>query len=138
MTTTLRSVHETRRINLRRLIEQQGGPTAVALRLGYSNGSFLAHLAGPHPTRQISEKVARGIERKLALRTGWLDAEDMPHLDDVLLAQSIQAVTAVALEYDRRVQPAKFAELVSIVYDHAVRTGECDTAFVQRLVRLTL
>lgn len=58
-----------RRENLRKLIEQWGGPLPLSKKLGYANASFLVQMAGPHPTREVSEKTARTIEMKLELPT---------------------------------------------------------------------
>lgn len=62
-----------RRENLRNYIDTNGGPTAVALKLGYSNGSFLVQMTGPKPIRQVSEATARAYETKLGLIPGSLD-----------------------------------------------------------------
>lgn len=62
-----------RRENLRKLIEQWNGPLPLSKKLGYSNASFLVQMAGPHPSREVSEKTARAIEIKLQLPTLWLD-----------------------------------------------------------------
>ncbi len=138
----MKSVYETRRANLRQLIANWGGPTSLAARLGHSNGSFIAQLAGPHPTRDISEKVARGIEDALQLERGWMDAKDhsttqTPPLDDFLLAKAIQAVTLCAEDAKKKLSPATLAEIVGLVYEHAQeRGGTCEEQFVQRLVRL--
>lgn len=40
-----------RRENLRNYVDQNGGPTAVAAKLGYTNGSFLVQMIGPKPIR---------------------------------------------------------------------------------------
>jgi phage repressor protein C with HTH and peptisase S24 domain len=70
--------HATRLENLRRLAAALGGPTQLSYKLGYANGSYLAQLAGPNPTRPVGEKVARDIEAKLGLPAGWMDQEDAP------------------------------------------------------------
>ena len=67
----MRSVYDQRRDNLRALMTQWGGPTSMAKKLGHSNGSYVAQLAGPNPSREISEKVAREMEAKLGLPIGW-------------------------------------------------------------------
>lgn len=69
------SVTDYRRENLRRYIDSNGGPTAVAKRLGYTNGSYLVQMVGPNPSRPISEKNARNFEFKLGLPAGTLDRE---------------------------------------------------------------
>ncbi|CAB4124535.1 hypothetical protein UFOVP61_15 [uncultured Caudovirales phage] len=131
-------IFEIRRANLRKLSTQWGGPTTLSKRLGYSNGSFIAQLAGPHPSREVSEKVARGIEATLALPTGWLDGvkPDRPPIDDDTLAQSVRAV-AVAVEASKtKPSPDQFAELVAMTYEHSVTHGGCDESYINRLVRL--
>lgn len=85
----MRTVFDQRRDNLRELARTWGGPTSLAKKLGHTNGSYLAQLAGPHPTREISEKVAREMERKLGLPLGWLDqvhAEGSRQIDDAALS----------------------------------------------------
>jgi hypothetical protein len=62
-----------RRENLRTLIREDGGPGSLATKLGHTNPSFLSQLAGPTPTRNVSEKVARDIEQQLGLLYKWLD-----------------------------------------------------------------
>lgn len=62
-----------RRNNLRELVAAQGGPTSVSKVLGYANGSFLAQLIGPNPSREISEKIARSMETRLGIPLGTLD-----------------------------------------------------------------
>lgn len=69
------NVFEIRRDNLRRLMEQWGGPTSLAKKLGHSNGSYVAQLAGPHPTRDLSEKVARGPAHAIITLSGSLPVQ---------------------------------------------------------------
>ena len=69
----MKSVFDIRRDNLRKLMEQWGGPTSLSQKLGHSNASYMAQLAGPRPTREVSEKTARDVERKLGLSSGWMD-----------------------------------------------------------------
>lgn len=64
---------EFRRENLRKYVAGNGGPGAVAQRLGYANGSFLVQMIGPNPTRNVSERTARDFEEKLGLAEGCLD-----------------------------------------------------------------
>lgn len=71
----MRTIYDTRRDNLRALIGQWGGPTSLAKKLGHSNGSYIAQLAGPRPSREVSEKVAREIEKVLGLPVAWMDQD---------------------------------------------------------------
>lgn len=133
------SVFEIRRDNLRRLMAQWGGPTSLAKKLGHSNGSYMAQLAGPHPTRDVSEKVAREIELKLGLPDGWMD-----HRHKVLPGQPdtgllIDAVAVVRDQLDSagvKAQRAQIEELVNLVYERASEGGGVDTEYLRRLIKL--
>lgn len=136
----MRSVYEQRRENLRELMRTWGGPSSLAKKLGHSNGSYLAQLAGPHPSREISEKVAREMESKLGLPTNWLDAEhngNTRQLDDSVLSDCVRAVAAALRDVGHRATPDQMADLASLAYEHAKLTGRIDEPFIQRLVRLT-
>jgi hypothetical protein len=132
-------VYEVRRANLRKLMTQWGGPTSLATKLGHSNGSYLAQLAGPHPSREVSERTARQIEQALTLPTGYLDqahpgAEHT--LDDDVLALCIRAVTAAVKDAKLKANPERFADLVALAYDHSMVSGTVDEKFINRIVRL--
>lgn len=132
------SIYDVRRQNLRALIREWRGPTSLARKLGHSNGSYLAQLIGPNPSREISEKVARGIEAKLNLPLGWLDREtpERPPIDDSVLAHCVRAVAAAVQDSPVKVSPEKFAELVTLAYEHHAATGTCDEGYINRLMRL--
>lgn len=135
------SVFDTRRANLRALMQQWGGPTSLAARLGHSNGSFLAQLAGPAPRKDVSEKVARDIERKLDLPTGWMDHASPPrrHKSE---PDTARLVELVALTHDladaARVKLAKdkFTLVVELAYEHAALHGSIDQRHLARLIQL--
>ena len=67
-------IFETRKANLRVLIEEVGGPNNLAKRLSLKTPSFLSHLAGPRPSRHITERSARKIETAMNLTKNWLDS----------------------------------------------------------------
>lgn len=75
----LDKIFEIRRENLRRKIREAGGPGSLTLQLNLSNPSYLSHLAGPTPSRVITEKTARKVESLLGLPQGWLDVEEKVH-----------------------------------------------------------
>lgn len=134
------SVYETRRTNLRSLINQWGGPTSLSKKLGHTNGSYLAQLAGPRPTREMSERVAREIEGKLSLPVGWMD-QDHPaggqQLNDEALTECVKAVATVLRDAGLRPDPETYGTLVQLVYDRAKLTGRLDEHYIQKLVTLT-
>lgn len=135
----MRSVYEIRRDSLRTLVTQWGGPTSLAKKLGHSNGSYIAQLVGPNPSREISEKVARQIEGKLGLPIGWLDQEHTgkPKVDDAALAECVTAVAAALRDANLRPDPDTYGTLVSLVYEHANLTGRIDEPYIIKLIGLT-
>lgn len=132
----MKSVYETRRMNLRAIMGEWGGPTSLAKKLGHSNGSYLAQLVGPHPSRDISEKVAREIESKLNLPLGWLDGEhgSTRTVDNDTLVACVRAVSAAA--QGKNLTHDTMGEIVGMVYEQAKLTGRIDEPFLQRLLRI--
>jgi hypothetical protein len=133
------SVYETRRLNLRTLIGQWGGPTSMSRKLGHANGSYIAQIAGPHPSRDISEKVAREIEGKLGLPVGWMD-QDHPaggqQLNDAALTEVVRAVATTLRDAGLRPDPDTYGTLVQLAYDRAKLTGRIDEQYIQKLITL--
>lgn len=133
------TVYQTRRTNLRELTRQWGGPTSMSRKLGHSNGSYLAQLIGPHPSREISERVARDVERTLGLPVGWLD-QDHPtggaQLNDEALTEVVRAVATVLRDAGLRPDPETYATLVQLAYDRSKLTGRLDEHYIQRLTGL--
>lgn len=126
-----------RRENLRRLIEQWGGPSTLAQKLGYSNASFLVQMAGPHPTRDVSEKTARKIEAALDLRAGALDAPPVkaPKVKTGLLQEVVESVGNWCQEAGVTLPHSKFANLVTMVYQDAESNGEIRESFAKSLIQ---
>jgi hypothetical protein len=135
----MKSVYDVRRANLRALVRQWGGPTSLAKKLCHANGSYVAQLAGPNPSRDVSEKVARDMELKLGLPVGWLDQEhgEERQLDEESLSDCVRAVAAALRDAGHRATPDQMADLAALCYEHAKLTGRIDEAFILKLVRLT-
>lgn len=132
------SVYETRRENLRILTREWGGPTSLAKKLGHTNGSYLAQLIGPHPSREVSEKVAREIEGKLGLPLGWLDAshDRRTPVDDTALAECVRATTTAVREAKLHPSAETFGTLVGLVYDHYRLLGRVEESYILKLLKL--
>lgn len=136
----MRNTQQTRRTNLRLLVEQWGGATSFAKKLGYSGPSYVSQLL--RENRPITEKTARQIETDLDLPEGWLDlgpeqAAVQPAPVDVELVTRCVLAVGQALEREAAtVSPAKFADLVAVTYEAAVRAGALSQQYVDRLVRL--
>lgn len=72
----MKPVKEIRRNNLRRLLDQHGGPAQFARRMEKNDrGSTYSQIAGDNPTRNVGHNMAREIERKLGLEEGWMDVD---------------------------------------------------------------
>jgi len=135
----MRSVFDVRRANLRKLMEQWGGPTSLSMKLGHSNGSYLAQLAGPHPSREVSEKVAREIERKLGLDAGWMDKTQKtasPQVDTSALIEVVALVRDLLDSNTVKISKEKFTDLVNLVYERTQETGQQQSEYARRLIKL--
>lgn len=133
------TIYDTRRQNLRALIREWHGPTSLSRKLGHSSGSYIAQLAGPRPSRDVSEKVAREIEGKLGLPIGWMDREHADAgvaLDERALSDAVRIVTACLRDAGLRPDAEHTAMLVTLAYDQSRLTGALDEVWVRRLVNL--
>lgn len=124
-------IFATRRNNLRLLIGRSSSKE-LAERLQHTNASYLAQLAGPNPSRGLSEKGARKFEQLLDLPKGWLDqnndrratpapaaqSDEMsdPDIDADRLAQCLEIAQEVCDAKGLTPTPRKFADLVVIAY----------------------
>lgn len=129
-----------RRENLRRLIEQWGGPSTLAQKLGYSNASFVVQMAGPNPIRDVSEKTARKIEKQLGLPEGSLDQKAVKSAPKVKLTL-LQSVVEYAAQQCQvagvTLTHAKFANLVTMIYQDAEQHGGIREVFAKSLIELS-
>lgn len=126
-----------RRSNLRKLMDEHGVGT-LAHRLGYKGPSFLSQMAGPHPSREVTEHTAREVERLLGLPIGWMDQEHTgpsPTHPDVVAA-AVRMVGELAREEHCQPPPEKLADLVALALDDLHCHGRLRRDHVRRLVRL--
>lgn len=133
--------YQIRRVNLRQLLKQWGGPGVLGAKLGHKSGSFLSQLAGPNPSREVTEQVARGIEQALDLPSGWMDhkhrAEGGGDVDSAVLGQVVSLVGALVGEARIRLSSDQFADLVTLAYEDMQAHGTLRETYVRRLLRLT-
>jgi hypothetical protein len=143
--------NEVRRENLRDLIRRHEGPAALARRLGYRNAAFLVQMAGPNPSRPITERTARGFEEKLGLPAGWFDRDAAPAppstaaaaapaaapIDSVLVTEVLRLVAESCETMGITLPHARFADVVALLYTEAVEEQRLPRPeHVQRLVNL--
>lgn len=150
-----------RRENLRRLIKENGGPLALATKLGYTNSSFLVQMVGPSPIREVSERTARSYEKQLGLDTMSLDKEvDVTVYDSTRTMTSrrrnlpadkvpdtmsvsdigklIQMIGAICESEEVNLPQAKFADIITLVLVDAAAHGNAPREeYICQLVRLT-
>mgnify|MGYP000190694272 CR=1 FL=1 len=135
----MNSILKTRVHNLRALMEQWGGPTSLATKLGHANGSYLSQMAGPNPSREVSEKVARKTEIILSLPSGWLDTQHTGLPQEVntnLLIDTIEMTKEIIDQAGLKLSRDKFTQLVNLAYERAAESGSPDPALIKQLVSL--
>lgn len=133
-------VTKIRRENLRRLIREHHGPKAFGERVSLAT-SFLVQMAGPNPTRNVSEATARKVEEALDLPSGWMDtpaeAIAIEPVNTSLVTEVIRLVGQQCEAAGVKLSHAKFADLVTIVYTSAVDAGGVPRpSYVDQLIRL--
>lgn len=129
-----------RRENMRRLIREHDGPKAFAERIGLAN-SFVVQMAGPNPTREVSEKTARKVENTLDLPAGWMDtpaeAIEIAPVNVSLVSEVIRLVGQSCEEAGVKLSHAKFADLVTLVYTTAADAGGVPRVdFIKKMIHL--
>ena len=142
--TKISDIKNIRRDNVRKLMTERGGPLVLAKRLGYRNSSFLIQLAGPNPTREISERTARAIEQALDLPNLWLDeahatpaTRQAEEVNTDVVSSAIRICAEVCEEFGIALKPVKFADLVVLAYSDAASNGaNVRTEYVRKLVQL--
>lgn len=70
-----KTIYQVRKENLRRYVDEHGGPSSVAKTLGLSGPSYVSQLSGAEANRPFSERTARKWEEKLGLPAHWFDVE---------------------------------------------------------------
>lgn len=139
------NIADTRRTNLRALIEQHGGVSRLSEKLGYRSPSFLVQQAGPNPTREVTEKSARRFEQVLGLEGGTLDRETQPAAQPPTNGVSTEVISDVirlvgALMAREQVPvpaPERFADLLALaVTDTLEHGGVPRESHIRSVVRL--
>jgi len=143
-------VAEYRRENIRALIDQRGGQTRLSKAMGWKNSSFLAQMAGPNPTREVTEKTARKIEEVMRLEPGALDrppgvASPAPApapaapggVPTALVGEVIRMVGRAYEAEGVPIAPAKFSDLVALTLADSMARGSSPSEdHVRAVVRL--
>ena len=125
------NIADIRRQNLRILMEQHTA-TKLATMLGYRQSSFLSQMAGPHPTREVTEKTVRAFEKQLDLPVGTFDtpmgevtAPPPPSATDMLsmVLNATRTVGRVCETEAVNLPTSKFAEIVALILEDTMGHG---------------
>lgn len=144
-----------RRDNLRTLCDIHGGGAALARKLGYKTASFMSQMAGPRPTREVTEKSARAIEEALELARGTMDIEGwdptagaapvapaapvgaITPSNTAVITDVIRLIGQVSESENVTVPPLKLPDMVAMTFADAMdRDGVPRASFVKQLVHL--
>ena len=140
-------IADIRRQNLRSLIEIHGA-TKLATMLGYRAPSFLSQMAGPNPTRDITESTARSFEERLGLEKESLDvmqvdpsaaapATPASTADIDLVADIIRMVGKICADEQVELPNMKFADVVALAYvDTMEHSATPRPDHIKQIVRL--
>lgn len=136
----MRDVYEIRRNNLRLLLEQWGGPKPLSMKLSYRKASFLVQMAGPHPTREVTEKTARRIEKVLELPIDWMDKEvqtnGQPAVNNTFVHNVIRVVAQEAEDRGIKLSPVKLSDIVLLVLEDSGSSGTIRPEYIKQLLQL--
>lgn len=135
---------EVRRENLRRVVEELGGHTAVARRLKLAGPSWLSQLYSGH--RPFTEKTARKFEKQLGLKAGSLDvpgefgsAPSKPVIvnrDIPQVGETIAVVQSLLTERNQTLTNVKFGAVVDAVFSQVIKTGAVDRELAEKILDL--
>ncbi len=138
---------ELRRDNLRELMRVHSA-SGLSNMLGYRQPTFLSQMAGPNPTREVTEKTVRNYERKLGLPVGALDkplgaAPDAPPTVEAapasgeLVADVIRLVGTICSDEKVELPTMKFADVVALAFiDTMEHNQKPRPDHIKQLVRL--
>lgn len=140
-------VVELRRANVRQLLGERGSLTELSKRMGYRNPSFLSQMLGPEPTREITEKTARKIEKALGLGQGSLDqpigyqrpSQAPSRPDPQIVALVADVIRMVGQECDAaevHPSPGKLADIAALVLAASFEQGAPPADHIKKIVRL--
>lgn len=124
-------IADIRRQNLRDMMKREGAAT-LAERLGYRQSSFLSQMAGPNPTREVTEKTVRAYEKQLGMAPGTLDkpldegAEVKPPSTEDMIALVLNATRTVGRICETEsvnLQTHKFADIVALAIVDTLEHG---------------
>lgn len=129
-------IEEIRRNNLARLIEERGGPTAVAKTLGYKSGvSYLSQLLRKHT--RFGETAARKIEKALMLEPYFLDRDNGGRRADqerAIISSALRGLGEALARLGLEPPPNDFARLAALTVEDSLEHGQVSDGYLRALL----
>lgn len=134
-------VQESRRKNFE-LVRSARGETwkELAKVLGVTSSYLSQIMKG---TRAFTEKSARVFERKLGLRSGYLDDDPstvvgtVTRIDTELLADvAVRVMQFISRDKHVKLSPIQTRKVISMTFIQATKDGSVDEAYIKQLVAL--
>lgn len=137
------NLEDLRRKRAKLLARQVDGPSGFADIVGIST-SYVSQIIGPHPRREIGERLARKIERAFNKPVGWLDGmseeEDTQqkiHVDIEKLARLIHTATTMLNHHGAEIQEHKLAKILATAYEESTDEAS-ENRILKTLIELVL
>ncbi len=120
-----------RRDNLRLLKDRYGG-RKLAQMLGLEQSSFISQMAGPNPSRDVTEKTVRTLEKELSLEVGALDRplgspqEDKPvsaEQNIAMVSAAIRAIGNICVDEKVDLPTNKLTDIIALAITDAMEHG---------------
>jgi hypothetical protein len=139
------NISDVRRDNLRALKARHGGLKLANL-LGLAQSSFISQMAGPRPTREVTEKTVRTLERELNLELGSLDqpmgsvyqAPPATAEENIaMISATIRAIGNICTDESVDLPTSKLTDIISLaIVDAMEHGGKVREDHIRQVVRL--
>jgi hypothetical protein len=143
--TQTNDISEIRRGNLRILKDRHSG-LKLAQSLGLAQSSFISQMAGPRPTREVTEKTARTLEKELGLEPGAMDRplgrtlEEKPvsaEQNIAMVSTVIRAVGNICTAESVDLPTNKLTDIIALaIVDAMEHGGNLREEHIRQVVRL--
>lgn len=138
-------IAEIRRDNLRILKTRHGG-MKLAEMLGLAQSSFISQMAGPRPTREVTEKTVRTLEKELGMEPGALDrplgspGEAAPvsaEQNIAMVSETIRAIGNICAAEHVDLPTSKLTDIIALaIVDAMEHGGKLREDHIRQVVRL--
>lgn len=134
-----------RRDNLRLLKERHGGQKLAEM-LDLKQSSFISQMAGPNPSRDVTEKTVRTLEKELGLEVGALDrplgsAAEAPPMSAeqniAMVSAAIRSIGNICVDEKVNLPTNKLTDIIALaIVDAMEHGGNLREDHIRQVVRL--